>query len=89
MFKESGELQQFLQCYRMDIETCLKTFAMMEACQHSCSEQDINTFGLANGCKAGCAQAMTRTLSAAERHVILFSMIYVVDETELKPNVRE
>ena len=89
IFRESGELQQFLQHYKMSIEKCLKTMAMDPECQHKCSEKVIHEFG-GSKCKARCEKNAIRALSQTERQVILYSMIYVVqDNANLHPDVRE
>ena len=42
VFNESGELRFFMQIYCMNIEKCLKAFAMDEECKDGCSEKIIN-----------------------------------------------
>ena len=61
---------------------------MDKHCQASCSERPIYEFS--KGCSAHCALNAETVLSQAERHVILYSMIYVEFENKnLHPDVRE
>ena len=85
----SADLKLFLQQYKMNIEKCLKSMAMEESCQAECSERPIYEFG-GPGCSSRCALNAETALSQSERHVILYSMIYVDFENKnLHPNVRE
>ena len=52
-FKESGELQTFLQSYQMNIENCLKAMAMDPECTNMCFDKNIHEFG-GRGCNARC-----------------------------------
>lgn len=98
VFEESGPLKIFLVNYRMTIERCLKTMAMDSNCQADCSERVIHEFGLAPKCTALCSLNAQKSLTKIERHVILYSMVYVSNSKKdergnpiqnMHPDVRE
>ena len=63
--------------------------AMDEDCTQECSEKK-NISGFGNDCEARCSLNSETTLSQAQRHVILYSMIYIEHENKnLHPDVRE
>ena len=73
----------------MSIEKCLKSMAMDASCKGWCSERPIEDFGTQD-CTAHCGLNAETVLTQAERHVILYSMIYVeYGNLNLHPDVRE
>ena len=82
------DLKNFLITYEMTIEKCLKSMAMDPDCNVGCSEIEfIDDFG-GKGCKSKCKKNSLRALSETERHVILYSMLYVPNYNT-HPDVRE
>ena len=73
----------------MSIEKCLKSMAMDAQCKGWCSERPIEDFGVQD-CTTYCGINAETVLTQAERHVILYSMIYVeYGNLNLHPDVRE
>ena len=89
---QSGEIQKFVKYYKMNVERCLKTMAMDPKCVKPCSEKPIFEFG--KGCTANCSLNAEKVLTQSERHVILYSFIYLDQggerqDNNLHPDVRE
>jgi len=62
MFYNAGELQQFVVCYKMSVERCLKTMAMDPLCTFGCSERPIYELG-GNSCTKRCQINATKALT--------------------------
>ena len=68
--------------------------AMDKDCVNQCCELKIEEFG--ENCRAKCSVNAQRSLTQIERHVILYSMVYVSSKNtrgepiqNMDPNVRE
>ena len=71
----------------MKLDRLLKAMSMDEECKNECANKEMKNFG-DRDCEARCKANSERTLTSAERMVILYAMIYVEREN-LHPDVRE
>ena len=71
----------------MKLDKLLKALSMDEECKQECASKEMKDFGKRE-CQARCRLNSERSLSQAERMMILYSMIYVERE-DLHPDVRE
>ena len=71
----------------MKLDKLLKALSMDKYCIRKCAVREMRHFG-DRECAHNCKSNSERTLSSAERIVILYSMIYVERES-LHPDIRE